>query len=74
MGFDKYKRTYDKKMIKESSYPEVFFLLKKNNIAVGIKKANKLLSKLGLIENQLIVIETIIDSQLVSQNNILSII
>ena len=52
MGFDKYKRTYDKKMIKESAYPEVFFLLEKNNIAVGIKKANKLLAKLDLKENR----------------------
>lgn len=69
-GFDKYKRAYDKSMIKESSYPDVFFLLKKSNLHIGIRKANKLLAKLDKPGNRLIVIETIINSNLASQNNI----
>ncbi len=69
-GFDKYRRAYDKKMIKESSYPDIFFLLKKNNLQIGIRKANKLLAKLDIKGNRLIVIETIINPKLVSLNNI----
>jgi hypothetical protein len=69
-GYDKYRHAYDKKMIKESSYPDVFFLLKKNNLQIGIRKANRLLAKLNIKGNQLIIIETIINPNLVSQNNI----
>ncbi len=72
VGFDKYKKTYNKSSIKESSYPEVFFLLSQDNIQVGVEKATKLINKLAIPENRLIVLETQIDSELVLSNDITS--
>lgn len=70
IGFDKYKRTYDKSLIKGCSYPGVFFLLNRGDILIGVEKASRLLKKLALPGNELIVLETQIDSTLVNSNDI----
>lgn len=72
IGFDKYKKTYDKSSIRKSSYPEFFFLLSQDNIQVGVEKATKLIHKLAIPENRLIVLETEIDPRLVLNNDITS--
>lgn len=58
LGYDKYSRTYSKTGIPNSSYPGIFFLLDRSNLHVGIDKASKLLDRLNLTNNKLIVIET----------------
>ncbi|BDS06832.1 hypothetical protein NT6N_18720 [Oceaniferula spumae] len=57
-GYDKYKKQYTKEHIPESSYPNQFFLLKKEELSIGIRKARKLLQKLNLPGDRLIVLTT----------------
>ncbi|MCW9000904.1 MAG: radical SAM protein, partial [Kangiellaceae bacterium] len=70
IGFDKYKRTYNKSEIKQSSYPGIFFLLERYDLNIGIKKATKLLNKLALPGNKLVVLETEVKSSEVQNNNV----
>src|SRR5687768_5599738 len=57
-GYDKYRRIYDKGKIPESTFPDKFFLLRREELAVGITKAGHLLSKTGLPGDRLIAVET----------------
>ena len=64
-GYDKYQRHYSKANIPESTFPTQFFLLKEKEIPIGITKARKLIEKLGLKGDQLIILKTRIpESQL----------
>jgi hypothetical protein len=67
-GFDKYARTYSKERIPESTYPDRFFLLRRDELGIGIQKAAHLLAKLGLAGNRLIVLETELDAALLQTN------
>lgn len=67
-GFDKYSRTYSKAKIPESTYPDRFFLLRREELGIGIQKASPLLEKLGLAGNRLIVLETELDAELLQPN------
>ncbi len=69
-GFDKYSRAYSKARIPESTYPGTFFLLRRGELEIGIQKASRLLEKLGLPDNRLIVLETEIDAVLLNRNTI----
>ena len=69
-GFNKYQRIYDKSLISQSTYSNIFFLLRKKDLSIGINKASKLLVKLGLPDDRLIAIETVVDPSLVYENNI----
>ena len=57
-GFDKYARTYSKVGITESTFPDRFFLLRRDELSVGVEKATRLLEKLALTGNRLVVLET----------------
>src|SRR5260221_65050 len=57
-AFDKYTGTYSKALIPESSFPGQFFLLKREELHIGIDKASRLLSRLQIQGNRLIVLET----------------
>ena len=57
-GFNKYKKVYSKENLKLSTFSEQFFILKKNELDIGIEKASKLLKKVGIEEDFLIVLET----------------
>ena len=59
-GFDKYSHGYTKARIPESTHLDRFFLLRRGEIAIGIQKAARLLEKLGVPGNRLIVLETIL--------------
>lgn len=65
LGFDKYNKIYSKKNIEESSFPDKFYLLKQDEIHIGIEKANNLINKINnkhnLIysENRVIKINTL---------------
>ena len=57
-AYDKYTRIYDKTKIPESTYPGQFFLLSRNEISIGVRKASTLLRKTGFPDDRLIAIET----------------
>jgi len=67
-GFDKYLRAYSKARIPESTYPHQFFLLRRNELGIGIQKAARLLKKLAQPENQMIVLETEVEATLLHPN------
>lgn len=58
VGYDRYQRIYTKSTIKNSTYPDKFFLLTPNNIIAGETKATRLLHKLNIQNDQLIRIDT----------------
>jgi len=57
-AYNKYTRTYSKAAIPESTYPDRFFLLRKGELDIGIRKAGALLTKLALPGNRLIALGT----------------
>ena len=63
-AYDKYSRTYDKKLLPESTYPDQFFVLHKSELNIGIKKAQKLWDKLKIPNDRLLILETKISDEL----------
>lgn len=57
-GFDKYSRSYSKSRIPESTFPDRFFVLRRDELSIGVAKAERLLDKLGLPGNRLVALET----------------
>jgi hypothetical protein len=57
-GYDKYAGVYSKVRIPESTFPDRFFLLRREEIDIGVGKASRLLGRLGLEGDRLIVLET----------------
>ena len=57
-GFDKYSHSYSKARIPESTYPDRFFLLRRDELGIGLAKAATLQQKLAMPGNRLIVLET----------------
>jgi pyruvate-formate lyase-activating enzyme len=62
-GFDKYALRYSKALIPESTFPDRFFLLRREELDIGIRKAGRLLERLGLEGDRLIVLETRVPSE-----------
>ena len=60
-GYGRYARRYDKSAIGESTYPDQFFLLGREELSIGVQKAGRLLEKLSLPGDELIVLETSVD-------------
>ncbi|MFN0060143.1 MAG: radical SAM protein [Planctomycetota bacterium] len=57
-GYDKYARTYSKAGVPESTFPDRFFLLRADELDIGIRKAAALLEKLALPGNRLVALRT----------------
>jgi len=57
-GYDKYHRRYDKAAIPESTFPDQFYLLRRDELGTGIEKAGKLLHRLGHDGDRLIVMKS----------------
>jgi hypothetical protein len=57
-GYDKYARVYSKAGIVESTFPNRFFLLREDELEIGIRKASGLLAKLALPGNRLLALRT----------------
>jgi pyruvate-formate lyase-activating enzyme len=57
-AYDKYSGCYSKTRIPESTFPDRFFLLDRDEIRIGIDKASRFLARLGLDGDRLIVLET----------------
>lgn len=47
LGYDKYANTYSKKFLTQSTYPDVFYLLKEDEIDIGLNKAISLSERTG---------------------------
>ncbi|WP_339727400.1 radical SAM protein [uncultured Gimesia sp.] len=60
-GYDKYSHEYSKARIPESKFSDKFHLLEIDQLNIGINKNNRLLAKLNLPENELLVLETEVD-------------
>lgn len=67
-AFDKYSRLYDKTAIAESTFPDKFFVLSRQDLALGIEKARKLLAKLALPGDRLLVLESRVDPSHLNPN------
>jgi molybdenum cofactor biosynthesis enzyme MoaA len=57
-GYDKYRRSYSKSHIPESRFPDRFFLLRREEIAIGAAKGRALLDKTRLPGDRLIALQT----------------
>ncbi|MFL5349537.1 MAG: radical SAM protein [Hyalangium sp.] len=62
-AFDKYSLRYSKAQIPESTFPDRFFLLRREELDVGVRKASRLLERLALPGDRLIVLETHVPSE-----------
>jgi hypothetical protein len=69
-AFDKYSMSYCKDRIPESTFPNRFFLLRRNELQIGIQKAGPLLEKLSLPGNSVIVLETEVDPGMLEANTV----
>jgi organic radical activating enzyme len=61
-GYDKYSSRYSKAGVPESTFPDKFFLLRRDELQIGINKAGCLLKSNGLQGDRLLVVETSIAS------------
>ncbi|MER7050116.1 radical SAM protein [Streptomyces jumonjinensis] len=60
-GFDKYAFAYGKAGIPESTFPDRFHLLTRAELGIGIGKAGRLLDRLAIPGDRLLVLETMVD-------------
>lgn len=58
LGYDKYSGAYDKSKLPHSTFPGQFFLLTREELAIGVAKAQKLVAKLGLAGDRPVVLGT----------------
>jgi molybdenum cofactor biosynthesis enzyme MoaA len=61
-GFDKYAYAYGKAGIPESTYPDRFHLLTRAELGIGVGKAGRLLDRLAIPGDRLLVLETLVDA------------
>jgi hypothetical protein len=67
-GYDKYARVYSKAGIPESKFPDRFFLLRDDELDIGIDKARRLLAKLDLPGNRMLALRTRLASDQLKPN------
>jgi hypothetical protein len=67
-GYDKYRRCYDKAGLPESTYPDQFFVLKRENLSTGIEKVNWLVHKLKLPDDRLLILEAMLPATVLFPN------
>ncbi|GAA1148969.1 molybdenum cofactor biosynthesis enzyme MoaA [Kitasatospora gansuensis] len=60
-GFDKYAFAYGKAGIPESTFPDRFHLLTRQELGIGVGKARRLLERLAVPGDRLLVLETTVD-------------
>lgn len=68
-GYDKYARAYCKTGVPESTFPDRFFLLREDELDIGIRKAAALLAKLALPGNRLVALRTQVPSCALQPNS-----
>ncbi|HEY0251697.1 MAG TPA: 4Fe-4S cluster-binding domain-containing protein, partial [Kofleriaceae bacterium] len=68
-AYDKYARAYDKARIAESTYPDEFYVLAEEDLAIGIAKARRLLDRLAVPGDALIALRTNVTELAVNSRN-----
>lgn len=68
LGYDRYQKLYSKTGITQSTYPTEFYLLKEDELDIGLNKANNLLAKLDIEGNAIIRVETELPEDKVAKN------
>ena len=68
IGYDRYSRGYSKTNIKKSTYPNEFYVLKEDEIYIGLEKAKRLLAKTSIHNDAIIRIETFLNPETVAKN------
>lgn len=67
-GYEKYAGRYDKARIPESTFPGQFFLLRREELHIGLQKATALTRKTGLTGDRPVVLQTHADTQALTPN------
>jgi len=67
-AFDKYSGRYDKAALPQSTYPDRFFVLERGELPIGFNKATRLLEKLALSGDSLLVLEAEVASSSLHAN------
>lgn len=57
-GFDKYARAYSKAGIPESTFPDRFYLLREEELGIGVAKARALMARLARPGERLVALQT----------------
>lgn len=57
-GFDKYKKIYSKENLTASTFAKQFFILKKDELHIGLTKAKRLLQKVAIFDDFIIILES----------------
>lgn len=57
-AYDKYSGSFSKDGVPESTFPDRFYLLTKEELSIGIEKAKRLLEKTGIEGDQVLVVKT----------------
>lgn len=74
LGYDRYKKIYSKNLLEKSTYKDVFYLLKQDELQIGINKANNLINKINhengqiLSKNKIIKINTFVGEEEINKN------
>lgn len=68
LGYDRYQRIYSKNAIQQSTYPQEFYVLKEDELHVGLNKAEKLVVKTGVSGDRILRIETPLRDDDVTKN------
>src|SRR5712671_7133927 len=67
-GYDKYRRVYAKAGVPESRFPDRFFVLRADELNIGVRKAEPLLARLALQGNRLIALRALVPSDALLPN------
>lgn len=68
LGYDRYQRIYSKAPISQSTFPNEFYVLKEDELSIGLAKAENLLAKVGVAGDKIIRIETALTHAQVTKN------
>ena len=67
-AYEKYRRRYNKAAIPESTHPDQFFLLRRDELEIGIEKAGALLKRLARPGDRLLVLKTSVSASELEPN------
>lgn len=68
LGYNRYQNIYSKQSIALSTFPNEFYLLKDDELHIGVKKASALLSKVDVTGDMLIRVVADVDETMVNKN------
>ena len=54
LGYDRYTKIYSKHLLKKSTFKDVFYLLKENELEIGLNKASSLLKRINKDQGKIV--------------------